>query len=263
MSHEGAPKRVLVTGSAGKLGRAAIAALLAAGHRVRGFDLVANPALPPEDQTLASVSDGAALQAALTGQDVLIHLAATPDDARFPRGDPPDDGDNFLTELVPNNLVGTYHALEAARRCGTGRVILASSGQVVDMVQEHGPWPATAESPVTPRYWYACTKVFLEAAGQVYARVHGITIVVVRLGWCPRDADQAATLASCERGPDVYLSAGDAGRFFAAAVAAEEVPRFSIMYACSKSLRNNRFDLNPAWQILGFRPRDQWPEDTN
>ena len=45
-------------------------------------------------------------------------IAATPDDARFPRGTPPDDGDNFLAELVPNNVVGPYRVMEAARTLG-------------------------------------------------------------------------------------------------------------------------------------------------
>jgi hypothetical protein len=37
------------------------------------------------------------------GTGILIHLAASPDD------------DDFLTQLVPNNLVGVYHILEATR----------------------------------------------------------------------------------------------------------------------------------------------------
>src|SRR5437870_1958583 len=104
----------------------------------------------------------------------LFHLAATPDDARFPRGAPPDDGDNFLSELVPNNIVGPYQVLEAARTLKIPRVILASTGQVIDGHLRAGNIPVTPDSPPRPRYLYACTKVFLEALGQVYSRQHGI-----------------------------------------------------------------------------------------
>ena len=75
-----------------------------------------------------------------------------------------------------------------------------------------------------PRYLYACTKVFLEALGQVYARQHGIAVLAVRLGWCPRDAGQVEEIRQSELAQDVYLSPGDAGRFFAAAVEAATWP---------------------------------------
>ena len=40
------PRAVLVTGSAGRIGRAVVAELLTRGHRVRGFDRVPSPGLP-------------------------------------------------------------------------------------------------------------------------------------------------------------------------------------------------------------------------
>ena len=55
-------KQVLVTGSAGTIGRIIVRALIARGHRVRGFDRVANPELA--DQRLATITDAAAVHAA-------------------------------------------------------------------------------------------------------------------------------------------------------------------------------------------------------
>lgn len=254
------PRRVLVTGSAGRLGRAAVAELAARGHYVVGLDLRQTPGLPPERSVVAGLDDDAALRRAMTGADCVVHLAATPDDDRYPRGEPPDDGDNFLSELVPNNVVGPYRVLEAARVAGVRRAVLASTGQVIAGHFQDGVISIGADAPYRPRYLYACTKVFLEALGQVYAKDHGIAVLAVRLGWCPRDAAQEATLAGAEVYHDVYLSPGDAGRFFAAAVEADGLPPFAAVYATSRPARATRFDLSDARRLLEWEPRDQWPE---
>ena len=44
-------RAVLVTGSAGRIGRAVCAELLARGHRVRGFDRVPSPG--PDDRVMS------------------------------------------------------------------------------------------------------------------------------------------------------------------------------------------------------------------
>ncbi len=253
------PKRILVTGSAGRMGRAAVAELVARGHRVTGFDVVPTPGLPPEQFVVASLAREDPLHSAAAGSDAIIHLAATPDDARYPRGAAPDDGDNFVSELVPNNVVGPYHVMEAARRLKVPRVILASTGQVIAGHLLSGNVPVTPESPPRPRYLYACTKVFLEALGQVYAHEHGIEVLAVRLGWCPRPG-QEEEFRQSHLGPDVYLSPGDAGRFFAAAVEAPTLPPFAVVYACSRYVNTHMYDLSSARDLLGWEPREQWPE---
>jgi nucleoside-diphosphate-sugar epimerase len=265
MSGHGSVGTVLVTGSAGRLGRAATAALSARGHRPVGFDRVRSPGLATGDSVEGDLSsaDDLLRTVSQTRASVLIHLAATPDDRKFPRG--PDDPDNFLDELVPNNIVGAYRVLEAARRAGVRRLILAGSGQVNWDRDFEGPWPVRPEDPVTPRYWYAATKVFLEAAGYAYARRHGLEVLAVRLGWCPRDAAQARQIAVSSRAQDVYLSPRDAGRFFVAAVEADlsampEGRRYAVVYAGSRPRGAERHDLSPARRLLGFEPLDTWPE---
>jgi nucleoside-diphosphate-sugar epimerase len=254
------PRRVLVTGSAGRLGRAAVSELTARGHAVTGFDVRPTPGLSADHSVVAGLADVDALRHAATGADCIIHLAATPDDAKFPRGTPPDDGDNFLSDLVPNNVVGSYQVLEAARVLGVRRVVLASTGQVVDGHLRDGTVPVTPDSPPRPRYLYACTKVFLESLGQVYATQHGLRVLAVRLGWCPRDAGQVAEIAASELAQDVFLSPGDAGRFFAAAVGVNELPPFAVVYATSRPTHAPRYDLTPARDLLGWEPREAWPD---
>ncbi|MFM8271713.1 MAG: NAD-dependent epimerase/dehydratase family protein [Gemmata sp.] len=252
-------QRILVTGSAGRIGRAAVAELVTRGHTVVGFDLVPTPGLPPQLSVVGSLADAGALRRAASGAGAIIHLAATPDDARYPRGAAPDDGDNFLTDLVPNNLVGPYQIMEAARTQQVPRVILASTGQVIDGHLRAGNTPVQVDLAPRPRYLYACTKLFLEALGQVYAKEHALEVLAVRLGWCPRPGQEEEFRAS-ELGPDVYLSPGDAGRFFAAAVEAPALPPFAVVYATSRHVNRHAYDLSASQQLLAWEPRDRWPE---
>ncbi len=208
---------------------------------------------------MGTLTDVDAMRRAATGSNAIIHLAATPDDIQFPRGTPPNDGDNFVSELVPNNIVGPYQVMEAARTLGIPRVILASTGQVIDGHLRDGNTPVTPESPPRPRYLYACTKVFLEALGQVYAKEHGMNVLAIRLGWCPRDPGQVNEIAGGELFQDVFLSPGDAGRFFAATVEAAELPQYAVLYATSRFTHRLRYDLSDSKRVLDWEPREQWP----
>src|SRR3954453_11782727 len=100
---------VLVTGSAGRIGQAAVRALKGRGHLVRGFDVA--PTSGAEESFIGSVTEPEVVRRAMSGCTALVHLAATPDD------------DHFLTKLLPNNIIGTYQVMEAARAAGVRRVV--------------------------------------------------------------------------------------------------------------------------------------------
>jgi nucleoside-diphosphate-sugar epimerase len=156
--------------------------------------------------------------------------------------------------------LGSYRVMEAARRAGIPKVILASTGQVIDGHLDDDNIPVTVGMPYRPRYLYACTKVFLEMLGRVYAEQHGMKVIAVRLGWCPRPG-QAALIANSPEDQDVFLSPGDAGRFFAAAVEtpAAKLPTWAAVHVTSKPLRHLRYDLEPAAKLVGWSPVEHWP----
>jgi nucleoside-diphosphate-sugar epimerase len=237
---------VLVTGSAGRIGRAVVRKLAERGTPVRGFDLVTTPGAA--ESHVGSIASAADVRRAVAGVRAIVHLAATPDD------------DDFHTRLLPNNLIGVYELLEAARAEGVHRVVLASSGQVVWWQRMRGTLPIGPDVQPTPRGWYAATKAFAEAAGRAFAEAHGRSVIAVRLGWCPRTAEQAHEMAVTDWARDVYLSPGDAGRFFASAVAAPANVRYAVLYACSIPARRVTYDLGPAKELLGWEPRDTWPQ---
>ncbi len=237
---------VLVTGSSGRIGRAVVQELQARGRRVRGFDRGTTPGLA--DMVVGDLTDASAVARAVQGVQTLIHLAATPDDA------------DFLAEIVPNNLIGVYHVLESAQAAGVRRLILASSGQVVWYQRFRGPLPLTAHDPPTPRYWYAAAKLFLEGAGRAFAEKFGLSVLAVRLGWCPRTKEQVDEIRSSDWAQDVYLSPGDAGRFFACAVEATLPEPFQVVYATSRPVRQWVYEMEATRKLLGYEPREQWPQ---
>jgi uronate dehydrogenase len=236
---------VLVTGSSGRIGKAVVKELLSRGHRVRGFDRVATPGLT--EMHLGNVSSETDVARAVQNVQTVVHLAATPDDA------------DFLSEIVPNNIIGVYHLFEQAHQAGARRLIVASSGQVVWYQRMTGPLPIDANVQPTPRYWYAAAKLFLEGAGRAFAEKYGMQVIAARLGWCPRTKEQVEEIRAADWAQDVYLSPNDAGRFFACAVESTQHDNFVVVYATSKPKRL-LYELETCKKLLGYEPSESWPQ---
>ncbi len=244
------PKRVLVTGSTGAIGGPVAQWLLSRGHSVRGFARHPSPDL--QDYVVGDLSDRDAVRRAVEGMEVVVHLGAYPNDA------------DFIDVLLEPNVRGLYHICDAAREFGVQRLSLASTLQTVN---GHDSSRATIriEDGPAPTNHYALTKVWAEEMGKMYARVHGMSVINVRIGWLPRNPKEADGLKSAEQGPDVFFSHADAQRFYERVVESPTPgPGEAVtVFAISNPAHKERLDLEPARRILGYQPQDVWPDGMN
>jgi uronate dehydrogenase len=235
---------ILVTGSAGAIGSRVAQALRERGHAVRGFDQ--RPQRLAGDHRIASLLDMDALRVAATGMDTIVHTAAVP------------DRQNFAEALVPNNIIGTHNVFEAARLEGVKRVVNTSSVRVVGALN----WETGCiglELGFAPGDHYGISKATGELIGEMYSRRFGISVISVRLGWFVRNQAEAHTLATLKVGPRIYLSHDDAREFYVRAVEQPDIAHCAV-YVTSHNAGDGAFDLEPARQILGFEPKDSFPE---
>ena len=166
--------RIAVTGSSGKLGKVAVAALRAAGHRVTGFDIVSS--VYGDDTVRLDCADFGAVMGALSGVDTaarrfdaVLHLAgipkpgATTDEAAF-----------------RINVMGTYNVFSAAARLGIGRVVWASSETILGLPFAEPPQfaPIDEAHPLLPNWSYALGKRLGETMADEFARWHPAMAIV-------------------------------------------------------------------------------------
>jgi len=163
--------QILITGGAGFIGSHTADAALAAGHSVRVLDDLSSGDVANLSQDIefieGNVTDERSVARAAAGCDAIIHLAAlvsVPQSLQQP----------LHTYHV--NTTGTVTVLDAARRHGIRRFVLASTCAV------YGDLPGRKEetSPVQPLVPYAVSKLMAEQWVQMYARAYAMETVVLR-----------------------------------------------------------------------------------
>jgi len=152
--------KILLTGDRGRIGGPTRAVLEAAGHDVRGFDAAAGD----------DVRDAQAVLAAAAGAEAIVHLAGLPDDL----GAPPAD-------VVAVNVLGTHHVLLAAEAVGAQRVVYASSGKALGMLEQPPEYlPIDDAYPAVPRRPYGLSKWLSERLCQAFTERTGIATICLR-----------------------------------------------------------------------------------
>jgi nucleoside-diphosphate-sugar epimerase len=213
---------------------------------------------------VADVADLEAIRPAFEGVDAVVHLAASAS-VQAPWSD-----------VLHNNLIGTYNVYEAARLADAGCVVFASSNHAVGMYEvEAAPGIYALDDPrvidhhadIRPDSLYGVSKAYGEALGRYYAENHGLRVLCLRIGtvradddprspeiagassWLPLTPEQAY-----DRLRATWLSQRDCAELIACCIEAEQV-QFGIYYGISNNPRQF-WDIAHAREEIGYEPKD-------
>lgn len=206
--------RVAVTGSSGKIGREAVAALLAAGHEVVGLDRTLG-SIEGMYPLICDCADFGQVMGALSGADIagkidaVVHMAGIPAPGVVP------DHVVFHT-----NLFSTYNIFSAAARLGIKRVVWGSSESILGVPFAIPPaFVPIDETVATRAEWsYSLAKKMGEQMADEFCRWHEeLCVVSLRFSFV-FTAEDYAHRASVDADPSSriynlwsYVDARDAG----------------------------------------------------
>jgi len=233
--------KILVTGAAGRIG-SAFRHHVADRYALRLADRAHVPldavGRSSDETMVLDVADLDGCQAACTGIDTVLHLAA---DAA-PAAD-------FYGSLLENNIKGTYNIFRAAKDQGCRRVVFASSVQVVLSYPPDVQVPA--ETPARPGNMYGVSKCFGEAVASYFADAEGLSSVAVRIGYFAEpDMLQGAELGELR----AFVSPRDLCDLLVHCIEVPDV-RFAIVHGISDN-RFQRLDITATRELLGYQPQD-------
>lgn len=244
-------KRLLITGAAGRIGKALAEHLggryrlrllyhrtvpeahQAAVERSRQLGSPAPIERTPHEVITGSVGDLAAMERACAGMDAVAHMAADP------RVQAP------WEDILAANIAGTYAVYEGAHRSGARKVVFASSNHATGFYEKSQVY-TTPVMPVRPDSYYGVSKCFGEALGRYYVDAFGMSVICLRIGSFqprPRGERQLAT----------WISHRDTAQLVWRGIETD-VP-FGVYYGISGNTRAY-WDIGNARAELGYTPED-------
>jgi hypothetical protein len=232
---------VLLTGAAGRIGTSFYASAKDA-FRFRLADILPDSlyetVLPGDEVIRLDVADLDACQVSCSDIDTVVHLAASPS-----------PGSDFYTDLLDNNIKGTYNVFRAAADQGCQRVVFASS---VHAVMGYPPEvQSNPDSPVRPVNMYGVSKCFGEAVASYFAHAEGLSSIAVRIA--SYDAEWFRNELTPEN-LSGYVSHRDLNQLLTLCVTTPDI-HFAIVNGLSDN-RFKRMDLTSTRALLGYEPQD-------
>jgi UDP-glucose 4-epimerase len=169
-----AAMRVAVTGGCGFIGSHVVDHLARAGHTVVVIDQGTQRLNPAAEYHRADLFDQAALDTALAGVQAVFHLAGAAD-VNDVAADP--------IWAVRLNVEGTARVLEASRRAGVDRVLLASTVWVYGAAVGHADLGEDAAIDLRKAgHVYVSTKLSAELLMHSYLEMYGQHFTILRYG---------------------------------------------------------------------------------
>ncbi len=236
-------RKILLTGAAGRIGT-----FLTDQWKER-YELHLTDMREPTEThgfpfTQVNIADYDALYKLCEGVDTVVHMGADP------------SMDASWESLLPNNVIGTYNAFEAAHQAGCRRIIYASSVNAVlgypTDVQVH------TEMPVYPINLYGATKCWGEAVARYYSQTHGLSSICLRFGAVsqrPNNDQHADRYAIDHDYIDIILTMEDLTDLVTKSIEAPDEIDFGIYHGVSDN-RWKRLDITTARDEIGYKPQD-------
>ena len=252
--------RVLVTGARGKVGRAAVPVLQAAGHDVVATDL-------QEPDWDAPPGTAAYVKADLTDAGQVYALVGGASVGEGPRPGPfeavvhaaaiPAPGRHAPNVVFGNNLSAMFNVVEACVRWGTRRLVNISSETAPGFLFAEQPFfpeylPIDEDHPLRPQDPYALAKVFGEQLCDAAVARSQLRCLSLRPSWVQDEASYARNLGPllADRSqPSLngwsYIDAEDLADAIRLAVESE-LAGHEVVYIASPDTIGGR-DLHKEW----------------
>ena len=225
-------KTILITGAAGRIGTF-LRPELAGQYKLRLSDIKPIRDLRPgETFVRADISKLSDMLRVTKGVDAVVHFGGQ-------------SGEHDWEHILKANIIGFYNAIEAARRNGVKRFLVATSNHAVgfyrcDQTIDHRVY-------CKPDSRYGVSKVFNEALASLYADRYGMEIFCMRIGNVNRAPIDRRRLA-------IWISGRDMAQLVTLGIERPDL-RFEIVYGISDNARA-WFD-NANAHRLGYRPQDR------
>ncbi|WP_406064051.1 NAD-dependent epimerase/dehydratase family protein [Micromonospora sp. NBC_00860] len=290
MSESTLPRRVVVTGATGKLGRAVVAHLRAVGVDVLAVDRAGGRDardvngefllvdLTDYGQVVEAFTGGADEHAG--GVDAIVHLAAVP---------APGLMSNATT--FANNSAATYNVFAAARAAGIKRVVWASSETVLGLPFDTPPPYAPVDEEYAPRpeSTYSLNKALEEEMARHFCRWDPELVMVGLRFSNVMDVEDYAPFPSFDADPRLrrwnlwgYIDARDGAQAVERALAYDQpgadvfviANADTVMTRSSASLmaevypgveirkelgeHETLLSIDKARRVLGYEPQHSW-----
>ena len=225
-------KKILITGASGHLGGMLFKSLANLGYKkLVGTDLKKKNIEKNQKFILANLKNLKTIKNLTKGVYAIVHFGAIPIE-------------DTQSNILQNNIIGTYNLFEAARINKVKRIIFASSNHAIGFHRRKTKLDQFSNQ--RPDSHYGLSKAFGEELSRFYADKFNIQSMCIRIGSCLRVPEDRRHLST-------WISYGDLTQLVNIGIKHKSIHN-EIVYGASKN-KKSWWNNARAYQ-LGYKPKD-------